>query len=192
MNSRLLEILALELATQCDLILIGAEQLESAIAKQADFVGHPTSYMWAGLQSILVSAANASKILWGSGQARKKVAERRKPLRELVGIDDSSVLNSTDLRNDFEHFDERIERRFGADVGGAFIGRNIGGPVAIFSMSGKPADLFGHYDPTTGIVQFWDNSVHIPKLIDAARELSTRITPAIHQVRRSRIAGRGH
>ena len=56
---------------------------------------------------MLNAGANISKAFWGSGG---KLAVERKPLRDSIGIDDKSPLRAVTMRNNFEHFDERIDR----------------------------------------------------------------------------------
>lgn len=62
--------------------------------------------VWSGIQSILISSGNISKILW---PARKKYKERGKQLRELLEIAPDSVLESRKFRDTFEHYDERLD-----------------------------------------------------------------------------------
>jgi len=76
MNDRLLDIFQSELEIQCEFVLLGAVQVNAA--GPARQVGQ----VWFGLQGILVSAANASKLLWGS--RKEKVFEARRSLRESV------------------------------------------------------------------------------------------------------------
>lgn len=176
-----------ELGDQCRLVLLGAEQLAQALKEHRPFAGDPTTRTWAALQGILVSAANISKLLWGSGneKGRAKLEARRKPLRDQLGIADSSVLNSTRLRNDFEHFDERIEKWFGGPGSHTFVGRNIGPPDFLAMSDGRePPPKFGHFDPQTGIVEFWENSVNILEVIRAARELHQRLEGIIAERQR--------
>jgi hypothetical protein len=117
----LLEIFQDELHTQCQFIVIGA-RLANANLGPPGTKGNLRA-VWFALQGLLVAASNASKLLWGSRQ--EPLLEARRPLRESVGVDDSSPLSSRRVRNDFEHFDERLEVRFGGGKRGRYLGRNI-------------------------------------------------------------------
>lgn len=66
-----------------------------------------------------------------------------------------------DLRDDFEHFDERLETWHfeGANYGG----RNIGGGF-------RPSHFQG-YDPDSGGGQFWDHAVSVPKVVNEATRI---------------------
>lgn len=59
------------------------------------------------LAELLVAAANISKLLWGT---KAVIEKRRAGLRDKLGIDDTFSIKDRDLRNDFEHFDERVEK----------------------------------------------------------------------------------
>lgn len=62
MEDHLLRIFQAELETQCKFVLMGAHQVDSALEQNA------IDGVWFGLQSILISASNASKLLWGAGR----------------------------------------------------------------------------------------------------------------------------
>lgn len=105
MDRHLLRIFQGELETQCKFVLTGAQIVNQNLG------GGGTDGVWFGLQGILISASNASKLLWGAGrtnQQAKGLREARRPLRESVDVEDSSPLNSREIRNSFEHFDERL------------------------------------------------------------------------------------
>ncbi|WP_303317187.1 hypothetical protein Q4Q34_02105 [Flavivirga abyssicola] len=65
--------------------------------------------VWCSIQSILVATGNVSKILWPISKKSKK---RGKKLRELLCIDENNIIADRNLRNHFEHYDERIESLF--------------------------------------------------------------------------------
>ncbi len=65
--------------------------------------------VWCSIQSILVATGNVSKILW---PISKKSQERGEKLRELLCIDENNIIADRNLRNHFEHYDERIEGLF--------------------------------------------------------------------------------
>jgi hypothetical protein len=123
-----------EIATQCLIILRGSVELgrevetwETHKALQ-EKVGKTTSEarrrkilaeiaemdrqeividrMWFWLQSIIVAAANVSKLIWGE---KGRAHQRRRPLIEALGVGSGSPFKSPDLRNSFEHFDERLD-----------------------------------------------------------------------------------
>lgn len=72
--------------------------------------------VWCSIQSILVSSANVSKILWPS-----KDGDRGKRLREMLKVSNNNILADRKFRNHFEHYDERIEERFNNQPNGVFV-----------------------------------------------------------------------
>jgi hypothetical protein len=156
MDAQLLRIFQGELRTQCTLVRVGATFVNYGMAN------HNSDVVWFALQGMLVSAANASKLLWGS--RAELVLEARRPLRDSVGVTDSSPLNDRRLRNDFEHFDERVERWFANDPDRMYVGRIIGGPEAIVIEGEAPRQRFGMFDPARAEVTFWSNTSDLNSL----------------------------
>jgi hypothetical protein len=155
----------LEISLQARFVELGSEALDRALADETS-VG--TTDIWLALQTIVVSSANLSKMLWGS--SGKKAAERAE-IRDSLGLKDDSCLNSVDLRNDFEHIDERMER-FAKEGGSHFvIGRNVGGPPHAWGDTKAGNRSFGHYDPDSGLVWFWENDLSVPCLVAEAGKI---------------------
>jgi hypothetical protein len=134
--------------------------------------------IWMALQQMLVAAANASKLLWGS---RGKKTAARAALRQAIGVSDSNPLEDPDLRNDWEHIDERIDTWAADDSNRVFLGRLIGNPQKVLGQiltDGQPAppqSNFRSYDPDTGIVSFWEHSVSVPNIVREARAMLPRL-----------------
>lgn len=176
MDDHLLRIFQGELRTQCQFIIIGAQIVNSNLPRTDPATKQITGsggVVWFGLQGILISASNASKLLWGSRQ--EPVVEARRPLRESVEIDDSSPLSSRRLRNDFEHFDERVEEWSGKSRDRNYIGRVIGPPGMIVVNDRDPTDKFGHFDPSTATVTFWERSADLNAIVAEAERIFARL-----------------
>lgn len=180
-------IFSTEIRSQCEMILAAADDLNDELSRGRDEireigVARHVSDIWRHLQTILVAASNLSKIFWGSqgapgneSESRREVRLRREaerePLRRKFQVADDSPLKDTDLRNDFEHFDERLEAWVAEHPGGNYVGRNIGSPTDIH-IEGEPEhQRFQHFDPATGIVTFWAHSVSLGHVLDEARRL---------------------
>ena len=65
--------------------------------------------VWSSIQSILVSAANVSKILW---PVKKQNKLRGEKLRQQLKVDKTNILSDRKFRNYFEHYDDEIEDWF--------------------------------------------------------------------------------
>ena len=185
MDEWLLRTFQVEVRQQCRFVLLGAEKLAEAHRRLgAAFRGISTEEwmagiridvrerlaavdaLWAAIQDILIAAGNLSKLFWGSGGGK---AVERKPLRDSLHVADSSPLRDVDTRNDFEHFDERIQSH--VEAGGPSVGfasRNIGG---IEHAGSDPERHFGFYNPGTGVVTFWGHSMSLPAVVAEAKRI---------------------
>lgn len=109
----------------------------------------PSDYFWYYIQNFLNSSANVSKLLWGSNKEQNL---SRKDLRESLKIKEDSVLFSKTLRNDFEHYDERIETWYKDSKNHVYVDSNIGYTGAIMGID---TSLFlRNYDTTKAAVTF--------------------------------------
>jgi len=127
--------------------------------------GHSIAF-WASVQYLLTSTANISKSLWGqSGKLRVE----REPLRRSLEVPDDSPLEATDLRNDLEHIDERLDRWYARSTSHNYIDANIGPAGSIVGIA--RANIFRHYDPATGVVTFWGRDYSIPAIVEALNTL---------------------
>jgi hypothetical protein len=105
-----------------DMIFIGEVLLQSKIGQrgferlQATHESFDRLEVWCSIQSILVSAANISKILWAS-KNRSRAARLRKRLK----VEADSILSSRKFRNHFEHYDERIQEWFSSHSNGVYV-----------------------------------------------------------------------
>jgi hypothetical protein len=137
---------------------------------------------WGLIQIILASTANISKVFWPAydkcraekdeqyALRAKQYSLRGKYLRELLSIDKKSPLNSRDLRNYFEHYDENLHT-WAEKSNHVIIRRNIApkGAIKIGNVD-KYADM-GNLDPNDFILTFWDQKVEIPVLIKSVEDL---------------------
>ncbi len=179
MNPIILQLFQYELLLQCKTLLIAADDLSRTLPSLNKWPrSQPVSEVdrvWIALQSLLVAAANISKLLWGSRGKREK---QRAELRASIGITDSSPLRDVDLRNDFEHFDERLETWFAEPPGPVLMMRNIGPPNMV---SPQPDKRFHHFDPATGEVTFWAHTSLIPPIVDETRIIFDRLQSIIEE-----------
>ena len=85
MEQRLLELFRDQVRLQCEFILFAAKEVN--IARDE---GNVTRMFYA-LQNLLNAAANISKVIWGT---EGKLAAERKPVRDSIGISDTSPLKT--------------------------------------------------------------------------------------------------
>lgn len=97
-----------------EMIFISEIVLQSKIAQRAaerlqtTHDNYEKVEIWCSIQSILVAAANVSKILW----PKKKHEMRGERLRKILKVGNDNPLSDRKFRNHFEHYDERIEDWF--------------------------------------------------------------------------------
>lgn len=122
--------------------------------------------VWGSIQSILVAAANVSKILW---PARKQYMARGKHLRRLLGVDDDNLLSDRTFRDHFEHYDERIEDWLDNNNSAIYMDSRID------SFEPTPLSLpqFFHrsYNPTNQTLSFRNESINLAKVLAAIAEI---------------------
>lgn len=165
MDLMLLRIFQRQVADQCRLV-----QESVAVIDDAVTVGDQDR-LWIGCQMFVVGAGNVSKVLWGQGPARAKVAPRRQPLRDSLGVSDSSPLFEVRIRNNFEHYDERIDEWWRRSKSHNHLDRMIGSPSMVAGLD--DIDRFRVYDPATAQIFFWGEPFDLRPIADEC----TRIGP---------------
>lgn len=132
--------------------------------------------LWFAIQSFLISAANISKLLWGTkaGTNAETWAKRKRErlqLRTSLGVADNSILKlSPEFRHHYEHFDERIEdwaqRSSACHV---LVDDLIGSTAAIGGLDSE--DFMRSYDPATHRLSFRGETFEIVPVVEAINEL---------------------
>jgi lysyl-tRNA synthetase class 1 len=166
MDTFLLRNFQQQVALQCKFVLASAEDLKKGVAESN------SEQIFYALQNLLNASANISKALWG---ARGKMANERRLLRDSIGIGDDSPLREVNMRNNFEHFDERLDRWWAQSTRHNFIDMSIGSPNAF----GGAADLdrFRIFDPATTNMTFWGEEFNIQSIVNEVK----RIVPRLQQ-----------
>ena len=146
MDKQKIKVFQFQVLLQCQFIVQAAKLSEN------------NEYLWFSLQMILVSAGNISKALWGqSGRYERE----RQPLRDTIKVNDSSPLKILNMRNDWEHFDERIDEWWLKSESRMFYDRNVG-----FNFSDRsPIDIFRNWDPEKQELVFWGKKLNIKEIV---------------------------
>ncbi len=154
-----------QLELQCEFMMLAAKEIDDAISSKQ------TVRAFYGIQNLLNAAACISKVLWGSNGS---LAAERKALRDSLGVSDASPLCDINMRNNFEHMDERLDRWWGESTRHNLADRYIG--PEDFMKEFDDIDIFRAFDPSTGEIVFWGESFNVKTLM---AEVS-RILPAAH------------
>ena len=161
-----------------ELVFIGEIVKQAKIAKragermEAKYEDFNELDIWSSIQTILVAAGNVSKILWPS---RRSSIPRGRKLRELLSIDNKSVLSSRKFRNHFEHYDERIEDWFETNRSVVYIDSSIN---PFESIWGPNINVYHRaYNPSTKVLTFRDETVDLAEILDALEDLRAKCRP---------------
>jgi hypothetical protein len=136
---------------QCKFFLLSFDELISQITSgMYDRDQKHAIKAWCVIQSMLTCAANISKALWGQAD---RLANERKPLRDSIVITDLPALHSVLMRNNFDHFDERIDQWWKQTTDCNVVDLII---AATNPGSGfKDIDIWRNFNHATGEVIFW-------------------------------------
>jgi hypothetical protein len=165
MDTMLLRVFQRQVLLQCKFVLLASQEVNASL-----ITGDITRTFYA-IQNLLNAAANISKALWG--QAGKK-ADERKLLRESIGISDNSPLRKILIRNDFEHFDERLTTWWAQSPNHNLMDLNLG-PLRTAVRGISEQDMFRGFNPQTGDVMFWGTDFNLNVVVQEV----TRILPIL-------------
>lgn len=169
-DPHVLEIFKQEVYGQCGFALEAAADMQRQLTGR---LPDGAERLFASLQALLLAVANISKLLWGTSPT---TSEARRPLRSALQVNDDSPLRNRDLRNHFEHFDERLEEWVERDPRRNFVDMNVGPPGMLGGID--PAQSFlRHFDPSRWVASFWDEEYELLPVLDAAAELRERAKP---------------
>ena len=164
MDPILVQLFQSQIEDQCSYVLAAATEAEAAL-RSGD-----VERFWFSVQNLLSAAANVSKALWG---VNAKLEKAREPLRESLGISDDSPLYSRDLRNDFDHFDERLDTWDRESTSRVYMDKNIApsGTNLVGGITLGKHDELRRYEPDTGIATFFGDAYDVVAIVRAAEEL---------------------
>lgn len=168
MDRYVLRVFHLEVERQCRFGLLAAHNLRKAVDRLDD------DRAWYSIQALLIASANVSKLLWPSGRhnkGRPPIPERGEELRATLPVSDPSPLEPRNLRNHFEHFDERLESWATSGEQPIFVD-SIVSPLRVKKPggSGEPLHL-RHYDNRDHVVYFGDDSHELIPLVEELERL---------------------
>lgn len=170
MDTRLAFILVAEINRQCRFALMAEETLKVALKN------NDADNTWFSVQSLLISLANVSKILWPT-----KSNSRGEYLCRLLNVDESSVLASRKLRNHFEHIDERMETWYSMHgINKTSFDGGIAPSAGYTTTEGNT--FFRWFDTALFAVTFCDELYHLDPMIEEAKSLYARTERAIEQL----------
>ncbi len=127
--------------------------------------------VWCSIQSILVAAANVSKILW----PRQKYKSRGERLRQMLNVNEDNLLSDRKFRNHFEHYDERIEDWFNNQSSAVYtdlaMNPSLRGPMATNDHRG--------YNSFNNTLIFRGESLDLNEVLNALEEILDNCRPYV-------------
>jgi len=150
----LLRMFQRQVADNCKVALHGAHVINRGLGELDQ------DALWIGVPILLTGAANAAKALWGQKGGR---ATERAPLRKSLDVDDTSPLKVVDMRNNFEHYDERLERWWNESPRHNIADRMIGPPDLVVGLD--EIERFRFYDNTTNDIVFWGERFNVQAIV---------------------------
>ena len=150
MDFFLLRIFQMQVRMQCKFFKAASHQLTAALAQNDDIVEINLDpelclLIWGSIETMVNTAANISKILWG--KPNSDLDKARKPIRDSLAVADDSPIRSGKMRNHFQHFDERIDRWAEESSNRHVADLLIGGDLSMPEFEEK--ERWRRFDPTT-------------------------------------------
>src|SRR5215213_7566859 len=168
MDQKILAVFLNQVLIQSKFFLKAADDLDTALnSAERDSV---TNVFFA-LQSMLTSAANISKALWGQGGSR---SNERVALRRLIGISDSSAFRDVTMRNTFDHFDERIEKWWQTSTSRDPIDCAVISTDSVV-VNSDPINWFRVFEPDTKQLYFWGQQFDVQRLTDEGQKMPPQL-----------------
>lgn len=166
----LIELFLREIKHQCEFALIAYTDLVSALNSKTG------ERVWLSLQSMLISSANISKILY---PVNKKYYPRGEELRNKLLVSGNEEFVSRDARNHFEHFDERLDSWYQTSKYHNIIDTSIGGDNFI-SGGENVIDFMRFFNTQRFVFRFRENEYHIHPLgqdiVDLLKKVNTELS----------------
>lgn len=164
MDIMLLRCFQSQVELQCRFLLSATRTLNVALQK------NDVDRTFYAIQNLLNAGANISKALWGGGG---KLAVQRKPLRDSIAVDDNSPLKNVNMRNNFEHFDERLDRWWAKSKRPIIIDLVVGPKSGIEGLG--DIEKFRHFDPETADLIFWDQEFNIQAIVNEVQRILPKL-----------------
>jgi ribosomal protein S18 acetylase RimI-like enzyme len=181
-NSELVES-TIEIREQCRSILVAYDEFDNLLkevpSSDVDSKRILNSRIWSRLHSIMSSASIVSKLLWPNPSPKRDGSDKRallraRVLRNILGIKKKQSILSNDVRNSFEHIDERLIE---------WLPRHSKNIPWGWSKSGLKKDeeppesksAFRHFNIHTHELRVGDSTCNLAQVIGSVREIESHI-----------------
>lgn len=120
---------------------------------------------WFYTSAFLSATANVSKLLGGNSKSGSY--SEREQIRTYFNIkNDDLMIHVRDVRNAFDHYDDRIKTWSENVPNNIFISDNIGGKSGVY-VQGMSTDLYmRNFEPTTGELSVLSDTINVYKAVE--------------------------
>ena len=126
------------------------------------------------LQNIVIQGAALSRYFWPSRNGPNDEHKRRADyLRRCCDVNDESPLKNRDLRNQIEHFDEKLDLYLSNGIVGNIYPAYFG---VLPKMDGVPTHYFRAYFIDVGVFEMLGNRYKIQPLVDEIFRINKILT----------------
>jgi len=180
MDFFLLRIFQMQLRLQCKFFKTSSDELTTSLSTikvdpafraNLAFRAELSTRIWASIETMLTAGGNISKILWG--QPQRKLESLRKPIRDSLAIADNSPVRPLAMRNNFEHFDERIDTWWRESPNHNVADLTLGSSAMLGGF--KDIELWRCFDPDTMDVTFWGDRFNLRLVCDEVDAILAKI-----------------
>lgn len=112
------------------------------------------------LQNVVIQGAALSRYLW---PVRKEHEKRGQMLRAFIGVTDESPLKARELRNEMEHFDEKLDHYLVNGIVGNIFPQYVG---LLPESDGVPCHIFRAYYVDVGLFELLGKRYEIQSIAD--------------------------
>ncbi len=124
------------------------------------------------LQNVILQAAALSRYFWPTRQGHET---RAKQLRDALDVTEGSPLKNRDLRNEIEHFDEKLDAYLADGIAGCILSEFVG-PLP--ESGGVPAHIFRAYYLDVGLFEMLGKRYELQPLANEIVRVHDRLVLA--------------
>lgn len=169
LNNRFLDLYAREIRTRVQY----ARRSWDDARKHAQEPRQPYEFFF-HIQSFLNSAIAVANLVWPSSKD-KEAQSRAAAIRAAIGAADDAPVGLRDVRNGFEHFDERLDKWRRTSTSGNFVDQNFGPRLTAPFANIFPTDVARNYDPATSELAVYGHTTNVAAVMRELESLVERM-----------------
>ncbi len=157
------------------MIFQSVDQMQNSIGSDNFYL--EKEKVWMFIMTFLALSGNVSKLLFPVKRDGKLAIRRGKELRRMIKVDERSIISDRKLRDDFEHFDARLDAYFQSDRKHTLIDKNIGDPSEYAGVELR--EFLRHFYPEENMIIFSGKEYDLKMMMDELITINTRVKEKI-------------